>query len=324
MLVPEAHGGGTVSGDGLRDLAIIAEERGRRLQPGPFISMNVVAATLHEFGSTEHADVIAGICAGDVAVSWVPGDTVGQWTAESAITAIGDSYGFELSGRATMVQDGLLADWFLVTAGAGGEATGTGGHGQYLLAASTPGLTVTPLVGHDITQRFAAVSFDHVRVPETSRVGEDGEVVVERQLQLACALSTSETVGTMDALFDMTCQYATDRTAFGRPIPALFRRSSIRLADMSLSLECGKAIAVGAVRSVQAGHEHQGRSPAWLRLGSAIPGSILRRVASRCLVGSPTRGSTTCISFSAASLWNSLLFGQPDWHRERICRIQGI
>ena len=44
MLVPEEHGGGSVSGEGLCDLAIIAEERGRALQPGPFVCMNVVAA----------------------------------------------------------------------------------------------------------------------------------------------------------------------------------------------------------------------------------------------------------------------------------------
>jgi alkylation response protein AidB-like acyl-CoA dehydrogenase len=37
MLVGEHLGGGSVSGDGLRDAAIIAEERGRRLQPGPFV-----------------------------------------------------------------------------------------------------------------------------------------------------------------------------------------------------------------------------------------------------------------------------------------------
>ena len=38
MLVPEEMGGGSVSGAGLSDIAIIAEERGRVLQPGPFVS----------------------------------------------------------------------------------------------------------------------------------------------------------------------------------------------------------------------------------------------------------------------------------------------
>ena len=43
MLVPEEDGGGSVSGHGLLDAAIVAEELGRHGQPGPFVPMNVVA-----------------------------------------------------------------------------------------------------------------------------------------------------------------------------------------------------------------------------------------------------------------------------------------
>ena len=35
MLVPEQHGGGSVSGSPLLDAAIVAEEMGRHVQPGP-------------------------------------------------------------------------------------------------------------------------------------------------------------------------------------------------------------------------------------------------------------------------------------------------
>src|SRR5271156_1082525 len=51
MLVPEELGGGSVSGEGLCDAAIIAEVRGHALQPGPFVCMNVVAATIAAAGS---------------------------------------------------------------------------------------------------------------------------------------------------------------------------------------------------------------------------------------------------------------------------------
>jgi len=43
MLVPEEHGGGSVSGAGLLDAVVLAEERGKYLQPGPFVPNNVVA-----------------------------------------------------------------------------------------------------------------------------------------------------------------------------------------------------------------------------------------------------------------------------------------
>ena len=46
MLVPEALGGGSISGNGVLDAALIAYERGGRLQPGSFVGTNVVAYAL--------------------------------------------------------------------------------------------------------------------------------------------------------------------------------------------------------------------------------------------------------------------------------------
>ncbi|MGB7052899.1 MAG: acyl-CoA dehydrogenase family protein, partial [Acidimicrobiales bacterium] len=46
MLVPEELGGGSVSGHGLLDLVLVAEEMGRTVAPGPFVPTNVVAEAL--------------------------------------------------------------------------------------------------------------------------------------------------------------------------------------------------------------------------------------------------------------------------------------
>ncbi len=46
LFVPEAHGGGNLSGDPTRDAVIVAEEMGRLVSPGPFLPVNVVAAAL--------------------------------------------------------------------------------------------------------------------------------------------------------------------------------------------------------------------------------------------------------------------------------------
>jgi len=57
LLVDEAHGGGSISGEGLRDLALIAEEMGAMVSPGPLIPTNVVAQSL----SCDASDELAGI-----------------------------------------------------------------------------------------------------------------------------------------------------------------------------------------------------------------------------------------------------------------------
>src|SRR5215203_5236740 len=46
LLVPEELGGGSLSGSPLVDAVIVAEEMGRMVAPGPFVPVNVVAATL--------------------------------------------------------------------------------------------------------------------------------------------------------------------------------------------------------------------------------------------------------------------------------------
>jgi alkylation response protein AidB-like acyl-CoA dehydrogenase len=56
MLIPEEFGGGTVSGHGVLDLAIIAEEAGRLVAPGPLQPVNVVAAAVAARASFRRAD----------------------------------------------------------------------------------------------------------------------------------------------------------------------------------------------------------------------------------------------------------------------------
>src|ERR1700735_5261207 len=46
MLVPEEHGGGSISGEAVSDLGIVAEELGRFLFAGPVLPTNIVAFAL--------------------------------------------------------------------------------------------------------------------------------------------------------------------------------------------------------------------------------------------------------------------------------------
>jgi alkylation response protein AidB-like acyl-CoA dehydrogenase len=319
MLVAEEYGGGTVSGQGLLDLAIIAEERGRVLQPGPFVSMNIVAAALATTGSTEQrVSVLPALCRGERLATWVTGATTGDGPSPY-IAATSTDHGFCLSGRSSLVQDGSLADLFLVTAGNPDSPS------QFLVGATTPGITARPRKAHDITQRLASVSFDHVEVPLTSLVGEPGRAGadIERQIQLACVLTTAETVGAMDVLFDLTCQYAKDRTAFGRPIGS-FQAVKHQLADLSLSLECAKAIAAAAAAAVQADQEDAGEIVSMAKSWVGDTGIEIAQGCFQVFGGIGYTWEHDLHLFLRRVTMNSLLFGQSDWHRERLCRIHGI
>jgi len=320
MLVPEQYGGGSVSGRGVCDLAIVAEERGRALQPSPFVSMNVVAAALAAAGTPEQrATILPALCRGEVIATWAPGDGGGAVPAASVTaTARGDT--FALSGRVGQVEAAALADWLLVSA-----RGARGGLVQFIVRAATPGVTVTPLRGLDITQRLAAVSFDDALVPAEAVVGRPGacDGDIERQLHLACALSTVETVGAIDALFELTRQYAVDRTAFGRPIGS-FQAVKHQLADMSLALEASKAVGAAAVNAVQADGEDAGEIVSMAKSWVGDAGIDVAQGCAQVFAGIGYTWEHDLHLFLRRITMNSLLFGHPDWHRERICRLHGV
>ena len=320
MLVPEEHGGGSVSGEGLCDLAIISEERGRALQPGPFVCMNVVAAALAGAGSPDQRSrILPSVRDGQEVATWVLGAADAGATSGSTVTATPHGDGFVVSGRARPVAAGATADWFLVT------ADGPDGLTQFIVPAGTPGLTVIPLQGLDITQRFASVAFEHVVVPPTSVVGEpgNGKGDVEQQLRVACVLSTAETVGATDALFEITRRYAIDRTAFGRPIGS-FQAVKHQLADISLSLEAGKSVAAAAVRAVQEDREDAGEIVSMAKAWVSDAGVDVAQGCAQIFAGIGFTWEHDLHLFLRRITMNGLLFGQSDWHRERICAMNGI
>ncbi len=62
LLVPEELGGGSVSGDGVADLALLAEQAGRTVAPGPLHPVSVVLAGLVEAPDGPRGDDrVAGI-----------------------------------------------------------------------------------------------------------------------------------------------------------------------------------------------------------------------------------------------------------------------
>jgi len=320
MLVPETQGGGNVSGEGLRDLACIAEERGRGLQPGPFVPMNVVAETLARSGTPkQQAESLSAIVGGESIATWAVADPTGAWNPGAPVTATADGGEFVLTGETGLVQDGLLAEWLLVTAG------GSDGLSQFLVPATTEGVTVAPLQGHDVTQRFSSVRFDAVRVDGARLVGQAGSAGpdVERQQLTALVLSVAETIGALDVLFDMARRYALDRIAFGRPIGS-FQAVKHQLADMSLSLEAGKAVSVAATRAAQDGQvdamEIAHMAKAWV----GDPGIDIAQGCFQVFGGIGYTWEHDLHLFLRRITMNNLLYGQPDWHREQICTLHEL
>jgi alkylation response protein AidB-like acyl-CoA dehydrogenase len=255
LLVSEERGGGSISGRGLCDVTLVAEEMGALVSPGPLSPVNVVAETISRDGSDELADrCLPGLLSGEVVAAWCVAEPGRAVRAEGVgLLARPDTDDFVLAGTKSPVEAGAEADWFLVTARTPGGLT------QFIVPADAPGIDVTRLHGLDLVRRYAKVRFDNVRVPRAAVVGELDAAAdaFERQLRTALILQCAETVGAAERVFGFTVQYAFDRYSFGRAL-ASYQALKHRFADMKMWLESAQAITVDATRSVQAGADDAG------------------------------------------------------------------
>ena len=250
LLVDEAHGGGTISGEGLVDLGLIAYEFGRHAAPGPLVSSNVVAAALSRHGTAAvAADLLPALLSGDSVASWCAPDLdVGGFGWRSPVRIRLDGDGLLVDGEARPVESATGADVLLVT------GQGDGGATQAMVPVTAAGVTVRTLGTVDLTRRYGTVRFDGVRIPAAAVVGTPGQADadVDHQLLVAIALLCAESVGAMQAAFDMTVTWAFDRFSFGRPL-ASYQALKHRFADMFVWLQASHAVSDAALSAVDSG-----------------------------------------------------------------------
>lgn len=319
MLVPESRGGGSISGSGLHDLCIIAHERGRWLQPGPFIGTNIVAAALSDARvSGRRSRVLLDLIKGEKTGAWVPDDNITGLPRETSLTLTNKGDGYSLSGEASYAESAQVADYLLVS------TTSNGAQLEFLLESRTAGVSIEPVGCLDPSLRLACVSFDDVQLPHETLVERTGSLDgTDRQFDIACTLIVAEAVGAMDALFEMTRQYALDRIAFARPIGS-FQAIKHLLADMGLALEASKAIATAAIDAVadytQDAPETVSIAKSWV----ADAGIDIAQGCAQIFAGIGFTWEHDLHLFLRRLTTNGLLFGSAEWHRERICRLHGL
>lgn len=254
LLVPEADGGGSVSGHPLVDLALVAHEFGRYAAPGPLTAANVVTAAVARSGTAEQkAELLPDLMTGARIGSWAyaeprPFDRLGT----VGVTARRNNGQYVLTGAKGPVEAAAQADVFLVTAVLAADGGEDGGLLQFLVPAGTPGVSVRPLRTLDITRRYGRVGFDDAAVPASALLGEPGTAAadVERQLQVALVIQLAEMTGTVDRGLELTTEWLFNRYSFGRPL-ASYQALKHRFADMRAWLEAAHAMADAAAQHVQ-------------------------------------------------------------------------
>lgn len=298
--LPEAHGG---AGLGDAELGIVAEEMGRTLFTGPFLSSVVMAGTalVECEGSGRRDELLRGIASGGTLATLVASD-LGALRRTPRLSVRSD----QLSGDAPLVIDAERSERFVVLAAQRGETV------LVHLPAGTAGVEVQSLQTLDPTRKLGFVRF---AAAECELVGTLSETALERLEDRLCVALAHEMIGGARQLLESTVEYTKVRVQFGRPIGS-FQALKHRCADLLMELELAAAVVHHAARVLDGEYG----DPWVANLAKAMASDVYMECAK---AGIQLRGGIGFTWEDDTHLWykraksSEVLFGAPHRHRER-------
>ena len=154
-----------------------------------------------------------------------------------------DGSDYVITGQKLFITNGTWADVALVFARTGGE--GPRGVTAFLVPTDSVGFEARVIKGKLGLrgQATAELFLDDVRVPESARLGEEGEgfKIAMATLDKGRVSVAAGCVGLVQACLESSVGYATERTQFGRPI-AGFQLVQEMIADISLDADAARLL----------------------------------------------------------------------------------
>lgn len=323
LLVPEAYGG---LGLGMLDMAVLLEEIGRAVMPGPFLFSSVLTTLgLVQAGSPAQKDAWLSRLASGQAVG-----TLAFLERDDRLDARGvhlkakkTKHGYLLSGTKMFVPFAEIADVLLVVARTTGKVEQ--GVSLFLVERQAPGLSITPLDIIDQTRRVYSVEFQQVAVPKTALVGEKdkGWKIMTRLLDAACVALAADSLGGAQKALEMAVEYTKTRTQFNRPI-ASFQALKHMAAEIVSDIEPARSLVWYAAYAFDALPTEASRAAA---LAKARLSDVYARTTNRAVQMHGGIGFTwehdMHFWFKRAK-WNEFAFGDATYHRERVAQLEGF
>jgi alkylation response protein AidB-like acyl-CoA dehydrogenase len=306
-------------GLGAVELALVAEEAGRAIAPGPWLAtVTQYAAVLDAAaGSDQRAELLGPVCEGAVTGALaLAEDSSSRLPSDFAASAQRDGATWRINGRKEVVVSAELASRLAVVAAVGDRV------GVFVVDIGD--VTVDPVATFDRTRPWATVTFTDA---PAEPVGEPGSpavaAAVDRGVEVATVCIAAEIVGACAAMLERTVTYAGQREQFGVPIGS-FQAVKHKLADDFLAVERARAAVSYAALTIA---EDDPRRALAVSMAKAAAGDCEQRVVEDSI---QTHGGIGYTWEHDLQLWakrakqNSALFGTAAWHRSRVADLLGL
>ncbi len=311
IAVPEHLGG---IGGGAVDVALVAEEIGKKLLPVPYVSTCVVAAELiARFAPVSvQRELLPKISSGTlvVSVSGV-GDCVPYADDENSLSATHGNDGWAVSGDVAYVPHGGHADYHLV------GTIENASQSLYLVSASDA-VSASPMTGNDPAQRLSRLHLTDAKAVKLEGLTPSG---LGQTSVRGIAAAAAEQAGATRAIFDITMEYLRTRYQFGRPIGS-FQAMKHMAAELLVEVESATSAALTAAKAIDAGSADAARFTA---LAAFTCKDAFRAVSAQAI---QMHGGIAYTEEHIAHLyWRRArasipLFGHSDHHREQYLKAR--
>lgn len=307
------------------ELVVLLEEFGRALVPGPFISTVVLGATpIMEAGTDEQKqNYLPKIASGEMIMTMALTEPSAKWSADG-VTLEAKKSGSEyvLNGTKLFVPDAHVTDAMVVVARTGGK--GADGITLFLVDSKSDGIKFEQLktIAAD---KQCEVTFENVKVPAANILGKEGKGwdIVEGTEKVATIAACAYLVGLSQMDFDVTLNYAKERVQFGRPIGS-FQAIQHKLADAVIDVDGSRFITYKAAWSMAEGEPD---ADLMISMAKAWASDASRRVVAH---GQQIHGGIGFTKEYKIQLyfrrqkWMELMWGDGDYHREKVAELMGV
>ncbi len=244
-LEPEYGGAG---GDFLHSV-IVSEELSRVYESGfgAALHSDIIVPYIHEFGSEEQKKRWLPGCASGELITAIamtePG--TGSDLAAIATTARRDGDDYVINGAKTFISNGILCDLCVIAAKT--DANPENKHGAislFVVEANRKGFIKSKKLKKlgMLAQDTAELAFEDLRVPASSRLGQEGGgfMMLMRKLQQERLMVAIMAQAQAEQVLVDTVAYTKERMAFGRSI-SKFQNTQFKLVECATKLEVGRA-----------------------------------------------------------------------------------
>jgi alkylation response protein AidB-like acyl-CoA dehydrogenase len=320
VTVPSEFGG---MADSWLTVAVIFEEFGRGMVPGPFLAtVGFAAPLLVAAGNAEQKArwlpaIAEGVCRASVAYLEPDGGYALDALRTTASVASDSSSGtHRLSGTKMFVLDAGVADVVIVAANETAEAADAGALSLFLVEKGASGMTVEPLDSMDMSRRLTRITMNQTPAQKLEAC-TDARHALDHALHAACLALSAEGVGGMHWILDTAVAYAKSREQYGHLIGS-YQGVAYPLVDRTLDLTSARSAVYNAAYALDNRPDDCREA---VSMAKALVGDNYRQAG---YTGVQTLGG---IGFTwehdmqlyfrrASGTWS--LFGDPIWHREQL------